>query len=36
MFNMGHVAISVTNMDTSVNFYKMFGFIEFKQYKDKI
>lgn len=28
MFNMNHVAISVTNKEASVKFYKKFGFKE--------
>jgi len=35
MFNIGHVAISVSNMNNSVNFYKKFGFVDFKNYKDE-
>lgn len=35
MFNINHVAISVSNMEISVDFYKKFGFAEFKQYKDE-
>lgn len=34
MFELVHVAISVTNTERSVNFYKKFGFKEYKNYKD--
>ena len=33
MFNINHIAISVTNMEKSKEFYKKFGFKEFKQWK---
>lgn len=33
MFNMNHVAISVTNKEASVKFYKKFGFKEFKSWE---
>lgn len=33
MFNVNHVAISVTNMEKSVEFYKKFGFEDFKSWK---
>ena len=33
MFNVNHVAISVTNSKKSIEFYKQFGFEEFKQWK---
>lgn len=33
MFNVNHVAISVTNINRSIEFYKMFGFQEFKSWK---
>ena len=33
MFNINHVAISVTNKETSVEFYKKFGFKEFKSWE---
>lgn len=33
MFNVNHVAISVTNIDKSIEFYKKFGFIEFKSWE---
>lgn len=32
-FNVNHVAISVTNMNKSIAFYKKFGFKEFKNWK---
>lgn len=33
MFHVNHIAISVTNMETSIEFYKKFGFQEFKAWK---
>ncbi len=33
MFQINHVTISVTNMKKSVNFYKKFGFKEYKSWK---
>lgn len=33
MFNVNHIAISVTNRETSIDFYKKFGFEEFKSWK---
>ena len=33
MFNINHVAISVTNAKESIEFYKKFGFEEFKSWK---
>jgi len=33
MFNVNHVAISVVNMEKSIEFYKKFGFKEFKSWK---
>ncbi len=33
MFQINHVTISVTNMEKSVNFYKKFGFKEYKSWK---
>ena len=33
MFNVNHVAISVTDIDKSIEFYKKFGFEEFKKWK---
>lgn len=33
MFNVNHVAISVTNIDISIEFYKKFGFKDFKSWK---
>lgn len=33
MFNINHVAISVTDIEKSIEFYKKFGFNEFKSWK---
>lgn len=33
MFNVNHVAISVTNSERTIEFYKRFGFKEFKEWK---
>lgn len=33
MFNVNHVAISVTNIERSIEFYKKFGFDDFKSWK---
>ncbi len=33
MFNVNHIAISVTNMEESINFYKKFGFKPFKEWE---
>lgn len=33
MFNINHVAISVTDVDRSIEFYKKFGFQDFKSWK---
>lgn len=33
MFNVNHVAISVINIKRSIEFYKKFGFKEFKEWK---
>lgn len=35
MFNFCHIALSVTNIEKSVEFYKRFGFTEFKSYKSE-
>ena len=32
MFNINHIAISVSDIDKSVEFYKRFGFKEFKSW----
>ena len=32
MFNINHIAISVSDIDKSVEFYKKFGFKEFKSW----
>ena len=32
MFNVVHVAISVSNIEKSIDFYKKFGFKEFKSW----
>ena len=34
MFKINHVNIVVENMEESINFYKKFGFTEFKSYED--
>lgn len=34
MFEFNHVAISVSNLETSLEFYKKFGFEKFKEYHD--
>lgn len=33
MFNLNHIAISVTNMERSIESYKKFGFKDFKSWK---
>lgn len=33
MFNINHVAISITNAEKSIEFYKKFGFKDFKSWK---
>ena len=33
MFNINHIAISVSNKEASVEFYKKFGFQEFKSWE---
>lgn len=33
MFNVNHIAISVTNIERSIKFYKKFGFKDFKSWK---
>ena len=33
MFNINHVSLSVINMERSIEFYKKFGFKEFKSWK---
>lgn len=33
MFNINHIAISVTNIDKTIKFYKKFGFKEYKSWK---
>lgn len=35
MFNVNHVAISVTDMEKSIKFYKKFGFKDFKSWKSE-
>ncbi len=35
LFNINHVNIVVSNMEESINFYKKFGFTEFKKYEDE-
>lgn len=34
MFNFNHVTISVENLDETLEFYKKFGFVEYKEYHD--
>ena len=34
MFNLQHVIISISNVDRSTEFYKKFGFEDFKYYQD--
>lgn len=34
MFEFNHVAISVSNLESSLEFYKKFGFEKFKEYHD--
>ena len=33
MFNVDHVALNVSNMKEAVEFYSMFGFVEYKSWK---
>ena len=33
MFLIDHVALSVVDMETSIDFYKMFGFVKFNEWK---
>ena len=33
MFNVNHVSISVTDLEKSIEFYKKFGFEDFKSWK---
>ena len=35
MFNFNHVTISVDNLEDTLNFYKKFGFIIYKEYHDE-
>lgn len=35
MFSLQHVAISVSNLEKSLNFYKFFGFEKFKSWSDE-
>ena len=34
MFSFNHVTISVENLDETLEFYKKFGFVKYKQYHD--
>ena len=34
MFSFNHVTISVENLDETLEFYKKFGFVEYKEYHD--
>lgn len=34
MFSFNHVTISVENLDSTLNFYQLFGFEKYKDYHD--